>query len=111
MNKLDDQEKKGCRYYDRDFKYDAVRRVIQTGKRASEVARGLGIGPGLLARWKREYLQKKDAKAIPQSKKPSEVDAENRRLRRELQDVCEQRDIFKKALIVFAQGPNRGMNS
>jgi transposase-like protein len=42
--------------------------------------------------------------------KPSEVEAENRRLRRELAHVSEQRDILKKAISIFSQ-EGRGRTS
>ena len=101
------------RYFDRAFKEDAVNRVINTGKRSSEVARELGISPNLLPRWKRDYLSESDAHSGGKTRglKPSEIDAEIQRLHRQLADVTEQRDILKKALSVFAQPPRKGSSS
>ena len=98
------------RHFDRAFKEDAVNRVINTGKQCSEVARELGISPNLLARWKRDHLAVADGRsgAAQKGHKPSEIDAEIRRLHQELADMTEQRDILKKALSVFAQRRQNG---
>ena len=109
-------EKNGTRkrrHFDDEFKRDAVQRVLNTGKRCSEVARELGVAPNLLARWKRDYLKVEDQRVgeLTRGLTPSEADAEIRRLHRELEDVMEQRDILKKALSVFAQKRRNGSST
>jgi transposase len=97
------------RKYDTVFKRDAVEMVIRSGKTATEVAEGLGINGNMLARWKQEHLSKMDESCTDPPEtgmKPSEVEAENRRLRRELAYVSEQRDILKKAISIFSQEEN-----
>lgn len=94
------------RKYDKDFKRDAVAMVIRSGKSATEVGKGLGINGNMLARWKLKHLERMDQSCgdLPESgMKPSEVEAENLRLRRELAQVSEQRNIFKKAISIFSQ--------
>jgi transposase len=46
--------KKGKRSYDNEFKREAVRLVVEEGRKASEVERNLGITPTLVSRWVRE---------------------------------------------------------
>ncbi|MGH3368076.1 MAG: transposase [Nocardioidaceae bacterium] len=41
--------------YTEDFRRDAVARVIDTGRPASQVARDLGVGPDTLRRWVRQH--------------------------------------------------------
>jgi transposase len=97
------------RKYDKDFKRDAVALVIRSGKSATEVGKELGINGNMLARWKQEHLARLDESCgvVPESgMKPSEVDADNRRLRKELAYVREQRDILKKAISIFSQEGN-----
>ena len=97
------------RKYDEDFKRDAVAMVIRSGKSSAEVGKELGINGNMLARCKQEHLAKMDqcCGSLPESgMKPSEVEAENRRLRRELAYVSEQRDILKKAISIFSQEGN-----
>jgi len=97
------------RKYDDEFKRDAVAMVIRSGKSASEVGKELGINGNMLARWKQEHLDRMDQScgALPETgMTPSEVEADNRRLRRELAYVSEQRDILKKAISIFSQEGN-----
>ena len=89
------------RYFTEEFKKDAVRMV---GKQRSvtRVARELGLARSLLKRWKDQMEGKLPA---PGSGMPAmtEQAEEMRRLRKELYDVTEQRDILKKALVFFAE--------
>lgn len=100
--------------YDDQFKVDAVRHLVECGKTIKSVAEELGVERSNLGRWKREQLARMDHQVGGvggEGMKPSELEAELRRLRLELADVREQRDILKKALSVFAEAPRRGMSS
>ena len=48
---------KGRRHYDKEFKREAVRLVLEEGRRASEVERNLGIGQSTVSRWIREFKE------------------------------------------------------
>ena len=97
------------RYYDEDFKQDAVNRVLRTGKSCAEVARELGVHSNVLSRWRREYLKKADQQSPADELKPSELAEELRKARLENEDLREQRDILKRALSIFSQrSPNGG---
>jgi len=52
-----------------------------------------------------------DTPSLKGKLKPSDIEAENQKLRRELQKVREQRDILKKAVGIFSQPPNRSTDS
>lgn len=80
------------RKYDDDFKEAAVRRVFD-GETAASVARDLGIGANLLYRWKKEIR-------VGMSKTELEVVE----LKKKLREVREERDILKKAALIFGQG-------
>ena len=54
--------KKPRRFFDQQFKVDAVRLASESGKSVAEVARELGINRNVLDRWKRA-LGKKGAAA------------------------------------------------
>lgn len=97
------------RYFDEEFKRDAVTRVLRTGKSCAEVARELGIRSNVLSRWRREYLKNADHQSPAEELKPSELAEELRKARQEVEDLREQRDILKKALSIFSQRkPNGG---
>ena len=95
-------EGKERRHYDKEFKREAVRLVVEGKRRATEVARDLGIGISLLHRWKRQ-LEKNHEGAFPGKGKLSAEEEATRRLEKELEEVREERDILKKALAVFSR--------
>jgi transposase len=80
--------------YDRQFKLDAVNMVINGGCSVGEVLCDLGINPNLLQQWKRE-LTKEGTDAFPGKGRLSPQEEELRRLRRELAEAKENREILK----------------
>jgi transposase len=90
------------RSYGTEFKRDAVKLVIDRGRNAREVARGLGINENVLYRWIKQYREDPE-NAFPGNGNLKPEDAELRRLRRELEDVKEERDILKKAVGIFSK--------
>ena len=88
------------RKYDRDFKKEAVEYLKKSGKTISDAAAELGIKRDLLSRWQKEYDEHQE-KAFPGNGNPRE--AELFKLRKELSDVKEERDILKKALAIFSK--------
>jgi transposase len=95
------QEKKR-RSYDSEFKREAVKLVIEGGRVASEVAKGLGISENVIYRWIKQYREDPE-NAFPGKGKLKPEDEEIRRLRRELADVKEERDILKKVVNIFSK--------
>jgi transposase len=79
------------RKYDDEFKREAVRK-IHDGQSVASVARELGCAESLLHRWKRDTVE-----ASSDSEK--EVIA----LRRKLREVEMERDILKKAALIFGR--------
>ena len=95
-------EVKHRRKYDKEFKVQAVKLLLESGKTADEVADNLGINSGNLTRWKREYRE--DAENAFRGKgrlKPEEE--ELRRLKKENADLKQEREILKKALAIFSR--------
>ncbi len=92
------------RKYDKEFKNEAVHLIIERGCSVSEVARDLGIHPVLLGKWKSLYLADKN-NAFPGQGYMKPEEEEIRRLKRELDNVKEERAILKKALAIFSKHP------
>ena len=90
------------RRYEREFKVEAVRLVTEGGRKATEVARDLGIHVNLIYLWKKQLCED-GQEAFPGYGNLKSSDAELRRLQRELADVKEERDILKKALAIFSK--------
>ena len=83
-----------------EFKREAVRLLETAQKPPADLARGLGVRRNQLYKWK-EQLSKRGAQAFPGSGKgPTD---ELARLRKELEQVKEERDILKKAAAYFAK--------
>jgi transposase len=93
------------RAYTAEFKQQALELLKKGEKSAAELERDLGITPGLLGKWKSRYqVVAKEGQAAQVV--PSDIEtvkAENRRLQRELANVAEEREILKKALLIFSR--------
>ena len=89
------------RTYTREFKEDAVRLAARGDKSAAQVARDLGVHYNVLLTWIKQFTNDPE-NAFPGKGKLKPVEEENRRLRRQLADVEEERDILKKALAIFS---------
>ncbi len=94
----------GRRKFDREFKMETARLIIERGKKVSEVARDLGIHENVLRKWKNQYIQDKEH-SFPGKGRLKPEDEELRRLKRENADLKEERDILKKALAIFSKHP------
>ena len=92
------------RKYDREFKVEAVKLVTGGGRAVAEVARNLGIHENLLYKWKEKYSEDM-AHAFPGKGRLKPAEEELRRMKRELADVTQERDILKKALAIFSKEP------
>ena len=92
------------RQFTKEFKTEAVRLVVEEGRRISEVARGLGINENLLHRWKNKSDEGK-AEPFPGKGRLSPEDDELRQLRRENKRLRMERDILKKAVAIFSEEP------
>lgn len=90
------------RRYDRQFKLDALRMVAEGDRPVAAIARDLGIHPNVLYKW-RDQLEADPEHAFPGKGKLKPEDEELRRLRREVENLKEERDILKKALAVFSR--------
>ncbi|BET30909.1 hypothetical protein wCauBTS_15160 [Wolbachia pipientis] len=91
------------REYTAEFKEEAVKLFRERGETISQIARDLGINPGILGKWIKKYNEKKSAvNAFPGRGNVAPYDKERFDLKRELARVTRERDILKKALGYFA---------
>ena len=94
-------EKRTRRSFTREFKAQAVKRLLDGGKGLSEVATELGLSPGQLSAWRAEHLAAGSADALAARKAEQ---AELQRLKRENKRLEEEVEILKKAAAFFARG-------
>jgi transposase len=94
------------RFYTREFKLEAVQLSESSEKTVAQIARDLGVPERVLYRWRRELraLRERPEQAFPGKGHQSELEEENRRLRRELELLKQEREILKKAVGIFSRG-------
>jgi transposase len=86
--------------YTKEFKKDAVNLILRSERSIRKISDELGVEYNLLCRWKREF-DTHEEKAFPGQGNPVEV--ELAKLKRELLDIKEERDILKKAVAIFSK--------
>ncbi len=92
---------KSRKRYSKEFKKEAVRLVMESDRPTEQVARELGIRSDMLRRWKREQ-ERDEEDAFRGSGRLKTEEEEVRQLKRELARVREERDILKKAVVIFS---------
>jgi transposase len=92
--------------YDKEFKMEAVQLASEPGNTQAAIERDLGIGQGVISRWKRE-LERDGEQAFPGKGRLKPRDEQVRSLRREVERLRRERDILKKAVAIFSEDPNR----
>jgi len=98
-----EETRKARRRFDKQFKLDAVRLMNEGGRMIGELSRDLGVNPNQLRRWNEKYGKGTvNGKTLPADSAES---IENIKLKRELAQVTEEREILKKALAVFSRRP------
>src|SRR5450631_2823259 len=86
-----------------EYKDEAVKLVINTGRTVSAVARELGIQESTLGRWVHDFKARAAAGEAGQGGLSETERAELLRLRRENSDLKLDRAFLKKASLFFAQ--------
>lgn len=91
-----------CRKYDREFKLNAIKLYREGGKSLTALCNDLGIPKTTFSGWVKEFKDQGE-KSFPGSGKIKPCNEELFRLRRELADVKQERDILKKAVAIFSK--------
>lgn len=87
------------RIFSREFKVEAVRRVVDGGQTIRGTARELGIRTKLLDHWKKQYLEDPEH-AFPGRGHRREPQDELSRLRREVEELRRENEFLKKTMVV-----------
>ncbi len=89
--------------YSLEFKLEAIRLLNEGNKPVADIARELGIKRTTLYRWRNELNKSKNKTLRPPGRPKSSEMSELSKLKAELKDVKEERDILKKAAAYFAR--------
>ena len=92
--------KREKQHYSKEFKQRAVRMTISSDKSTAQIARELGVKVTTLYSW---VNKEKDSEKSSDEISKADLFDELSRLKKELADVKEQRDILKKATAYFAK--------
>ena len=94
------------RQYSEEFKKEAVGHSLTSEKTVVEVAQDLGIAPSNLRRWRTQYGKNGELASPGNGKQRlTPQEEEVRRLKKELYDVRQERDILKKVVAIFSKKP------
>jgi transposase len=94
------------RTYDKEFKLEAVRLVLEEGHSARSVEQRLGTGKSVVYGWVHEFTNDPE-RGFPGKGNLKAPDKELYELKRELERVKRERDILKKAVAIFSKDPDR----
>jgi len=96
--------------YTPEFRAEAVKVVLEQGLSLTEAAHRLAIPKGTLATWVNKARGGK-VPTEPGARGVAELEAEIRRLRKELAETQREREIVKKAAAYFAKESLQGTRS
>jgi transposase len=82
----------GMRKYDNEFKEQAVKKILD-GQTVASVSREMGVAEGVLHNWKKSKIAKSTS-----------AEQEVLELKKRLKEVEMERDILKKAALIFGRG-------
>ncbi|KAB3531762.1 transposase [Alkaliphilus pronyensis] len=83
--------------YDDEFKASAVKMVVEKCRSISAVAKDLGVSEPALRRWVKASTEPEDSA----SKRLAELEEENKRLKKELDDTKDTVEVLKKSVAIF----------
>ena len=83
--------------YTEEFKKEAVRLALESGKSQGKIANDLGVNTNSLGAWIKKAREESGGEYT------EAADQEIKRLRRELSIVTQERDILKKAVGIFSK--------
>jgi transposase-like protein len=80
------------RKYDNEFRENVVKKILD-GQSVASVSGELGVAESLLHKWKKSKLETS-----------LDLEKENLELKKKLREVEMERDILKKAALIFGRG-------
>lgn len=83
--------------YDDEFKTHAVKMVVEQDRTISAVASDLGVSQPTIRRWVRQATKPESSK----DKRTAELEAENKKLKKQLANTKETVDVLKKSVAIF----------
>jgi transposase len=99
---METKTKKKRKKHPEEFKREAVRLLEGRGERTvADVAASLGVAENMLHSWKRKYGSA--AEQVRKERGGETPEEELKRLRREVTQLKQEREVLKKSVAVFAR--------
>jgi transposase len=95
------QAKEKANSYSSEFKETAVKLAIDSDQSVAQTARDIGVNENTLHTWISKYS--KPPVAQVKTRSDEHIYDENKRLKKELAKVTQERDLLKKATAYFAR--------
>ena len=103
------QTKRTIQQYSPELRAEAMRMVLEQGLTQGDTAQRLSVPKGTIANW--VAAAKQGRGPVSGAKTAQELEGEIARLRKELAEVKQEREILKKAAAYFAKESQQGTRS
>ena len=97
------------KHYEKEFKVMIVE-LLEAGQSTRSVSEEYNLDGSMIRRWRREYQSSKESFTGKGIASLTPEEKEIAKLKKELKEVQEERDILKKAVSIFSRGDRRNMN-
>ena len=95
---------KTTKRYEAEFKQHVVRLVLEEGRTIASVNQEFQLGEGTVRSWIRQFQE--ECETNPELSATKDLYAENRKLRKELEELKKENLFLKKAAAFFARELN-----
>lgn len=95
------QMSKPQKRYEMEFKQHIVRLVLEEGRTISSVNQEFQLGEGTVRSWIKQFQE--ECEKNPELKKEKDLYEENRKLRKQLEELQKENLFLKKAAAFFAK--------
>ena len=97
------------RHYEKEFKV-MIAELLEAGQSVKSVSEEYNLDGSMIRRWKREYTSGKESFTGKGNPSLTPEEKEIARLKKELRESNEERDILKKAVSIFSRGDRKNIN-
>ncbi len=91
---------KSRKNFDKEFKLNAIRELIESDKSAVELSKSLGVDANLLRQWKSRFINSQDV-YFEDSEDSLTLEEENLQLKKKVAYLENELSVLKKAMAIF----------
>lgn len=96
------------RKYSKAEKLEIIKQSLEEDIQVTDLADRYGLSPNTIYRWRRGYYKEHGiVSKVEEVQELTEIERENRRLKKQLREAQLERDILKKAINIFSKGDGK----